>query len=165
MADYHGAWRSNRFRVHDLPAFKAWIDRVRGVYCRFESEGDFVTLFPDQGWDTGALPDQIEMTSDELEEALDAQRERGLDPYLYGDDWLADLDFVDELQTHIHRDSICFLIGSGAEKLRYIGGWAYALRNPAFHGQHHLYIGLDEIYDRAEEIFGGKVELRDQAFF
>lgn len=124
MANWHGASRSNYFKVKDAKVFKAWADTLPGlgVWTLDDSFGVY-------GDAEGYWP-----SSRECEESGD---------YL-------DIDFVSELAEHLADGSICVLMTAGAEKLRYLTGYACAFDNTG----KVVDLSLNSIYGMAKAEFG-----------
>ncbi|MDP3419508.1 MAG: hypothetical protein U0989_17775 [Azonexus sp.] len=61
-----------------------------------------------------------------------------------------EIDWATELSVHLAEGQIAVLMESGAEKLRYIAGWALAVN---WKGETE-HLNLDQIYDLAEKRFG-----------
>jgi hypothetical protein len=102
MANYYCASRTNYFRVKDETAFRAWAKR-RDLQIRDDNTkypGHFA-LSPDDGND-GAFPN------------YDAERDE-------------EIDFIAELAEHLAADSVAVMLETGAEKLRYLLGYAVAV--------------------------------------
>lgn len=106
MANYYGSWRSNIFQVKDEEAFQTWAALVCETDVRGRKDG--VCLLQDQQSDCGGLPsDRINPDTDDFE----------------------DINFLEELGEHLADGSVAIVMESGAEKLRYIVGQAYAIIN------------------------------------
>ena len=128
MANFYGTARTNYFKVKDVDAFKAWIETLPSIQL-IEKNGEFAfySICPDSGTFPSSVWD---------EESED----------------FVDIDLVLELAKHLTEDSIAVLMEAGAEKVRYINGWAVAVNHK---GQIEN-IWLDDIYSKAEQRFGIK---------
>lgn len=62
---------------------------------------------------------------------------------------------LSELAEHLQDDSVAVLMEAGAEKLRYVAGWAAAVNAKG----EVVEIGLHAIYDMAKQKFGDDVEI------
>lgn len=125
MANYFGTWRTNFFQPRDLDAFTEWAGAVAGADYR--QEGDLVAIF--QGESDGGLPGLRFTNDDELE---------------------VEIDFLEELRTHVAPGAVAIVLEIGAEKLRYLNGAAIAIRG-AHAGEEApemIQITLDDIYER-----------------
>lgn len=123
MANYYSTARTNYFRVKDVDAFNAWVKEFEDNY-RVEvvsKEDTFAILFDSES----GIP-----TSREVDGDYDH------------------LDFMDELSKHLADDEVAILHEAGAEKLRYINGFAIAINNKA----ERRVISLDDIYTFAKEL-------------
>ena len=123
MANYYSTARTNYFRVKDVDAFNAWVKEYEDNY-RVEvvdKEDTFAILFDGES----GVPNSREVDG-------------GYD----------DIDFMDELSKHLADDEVAVLHESGAEKLRYINGFAIAINNKA----ERRVISLDDIYVHAKEL-------------
>ncbi len=135
MANYYETARTNYFRVKDVDAFKAWMDTVPGctLYEGPEKNGTFCVLFDEEGYPSVRYNE-------------DAEDVDGADPY-------EEFDFVEELAPHLADGSVAVVVGSGAEKLRYVTGWAMAVDNTG----KQVSININSIYDLAKKELGGEV--------
>jgi hypothetical protein len=123
MANYCSTARTNYFRVKDVDAFNAWAKEYEDNY-RVEvvdKEDTFAILFDSES----GIP-----TSREVDGDYD------------------DIDFMDELSKHLADDEVAILHEAGAEKLRYINGFAIAINNKA----ERRVVSLDDIYTFAKEL-------------
>ena len=124
MANYYSSDRTNYFRVKDVDAFNAWVKEFEDN-CGVEvvsKEDTFAILFDGES----GVPTSREVDGDDYEP----------------------LDFMDELSNHLADAVVAILHESGAEKLRYINGFAIAVNNK---GQRRV-ISLDDIYVHAKEL-------------
>lgn len=123
MANYYSSARTNYFRVKDVDAFNAWAKEYEDNY-RVEvvdKEDTFSILFDNES----GVP-----TSREVDGSYD------------------EIDFMDELSKHLADDEVAILHQAGAEKLRYINGYAIAVNNKS----ERRVISLDDIYTFAKEL-------------
>ncbi|AHF89904.1 hypothetical protein OPIT5_06385 [Opitutaceae bacterium TAV5] len=126
MSNYYCASRTNYFRVKDHVAFQSWAQH-RGVQVISNSKdhpGHFA-LLPDPS-DDGAFPD-------------------------YDFDQDEEIDFMAELSGHLAEDSVAVILETGAEKLRYLVGYAVAVNAMG----DRVEITLNNIYSLAARTFGG----------
>lgn len=127
MANYYCSCRSNYFKVKDVEAFKKHMDCFSvNVH---EKEGQFCILGNDAdggGWPTYSYDEATE-NNDEV-------------------------DFFKEVAEHLTDDSIAVFIEAGAEKLRYIVGYAVAVNSKG----EEEFVSLNDIYEAAEKRFGIK---------
>ena len=122
MADYYGTARSNLFRVKDKQRFIEWCTSLE--------------LKPIYKID--------EVTKDELCGFL-VNSEYGAVPTHRGDE---DIDFFIELSTHLTDGEVAVVVEIGAEKMRYICGFADAVNSKG----EIVSICLDDIYEKAEKL-------------
>lgn len=145
MANYYESARTNYFRVKDEAAFKAFMDTVPGceVYGPEKSEnpaknGAFCVLFTEDGVPSTRFLDEPNEAGDDYEE----------------------FDFMEELAPHLADGSIAVLEASGAEKLRYICGYAVAIDNTG----KQVSVNINDIYAKAKKAFGEKAEITDASY-
>lgn len=136
MANWYGAARSNYFKVKDAEAFTNWVEAVPSLgYWRKE---DMFAVYSDCP-DSGGWPS----------ERYERVEEDGDDDFT--EDWVA-IDLPNELSAHLAEGQVAVLMEAGAEKLRYISGWAVAVN----HEGKTVMVSLSNIYDLAEKAFGVK---------
>lgn len=123
MANYYGSARSNYFKVKDEAAFLAALEDVPDIEIHGVNEKGFCILV--NGGDYGGWPT---MGWDDEEE----------------DDFEIDLPVL--VSEHLLDDEVAIFMESGAEKLRYIVGYAEAINNK---GERKT-ISLMDIYDIAK---------------
>ncbi|HSW45458.1 MAG TPA: hypothetical protein VLM89_07800 [Phycisphaerae bacterium] len=127
MADYVASARSNYFRVKDVDAFQKWLEENHlGHYESQDEPGRFM-IFPDDGGH-GDWPTILREDPDT------------------GEEYEADL--FDELAKHLHDEDVAVLMEAGAEKLRYVSGWAVAVNSKG----DRVEIGLSDIYEKAKHL-------------
>ena len=129
MANYYSSARTNYFRVKDADAFNKWIEQFSGLETIVhETEGTVGVLFddgvPNCRWETEKFADGNEQEVD------------------------VEVDFMDELAEHLADDEVAVLQEAGAEKMRFINGYAIAINNKKETKQ----INLDDIYALAKEL-------------
>lgn len=121
MANYMGSARSNHFRVRDEAAFLHWVESLPGVMARMDDGNpERFALLVEDG-DGGGWPNwrYEERTEDEGE-----------------------LDIYAELAGHLADGEVAILQEVGAEKLRYLVGYAVAVN---YRGE-TLAVSIDDIY-------------------
>lgn len=124
MANWYGTARSNYFKVKDAEAFKVWAAQFDAIEL-WDDERGFGLGDTDEGyWPSSVYNDET------------------------GED--RDIDFVHELSEHLTEDSVAVLMSAGAEKLRYITGYAVAVN----HKGELVEVSLDDIYELATAKFG-----------
>ena len=122
MANYYSSARTNYFRVKDVDAFNKWIKQFSGLETIVhETEGTIGILFDGES----GVPSFREVDGD-----------------------YEHLDFMEELALHLADNEVAILQEAGAEKLRYINGYAIAVNNKGERRQ----ISIDNIYDLAKEL-------------
>ena len=124
MANWYGQSRSNYFKVKNASAFKAW---ANALHRQVWSDGDELFALADNS--EGFWP----------HERWDEEAEEGID-----------CDFGVELQGHLADGEVAILMTTGAEKLRYLTGYAVALNADG----RRLDVNLDNIYDKVRAEFG-----------
>lgn len=132
MANYCGTSRTNYFKVRDGEAFKKWAEGLHldvAVGHVGEKEGKFA-LFPSRNSDDGCFPDGTI-----YDEATDEDR---------------DFDFAAELSKHLAEGEVAVHVHIGAEKLRYLLGYAVAVN----HRGETVEVNIDEIYKLADTHLG-----------
>lgn len=125
MAKFTGAARSNYFKVKDAELFKEWVLSIPSLSI-FKGEGKQDGLFAiySDCPDTGCWPSGC---FDEVE-----------------------IDLAVDLSVHLAEGQIAVLMEAGAERLRYLAGYAVAVN---WKGETE-YLNLNQIYDLAEKRFG-----------
>jgi len=118
MSNWYGTARSNYVRVKDTEAFRAWVGTLPDVDLA-EKEGAFA-LFVGRDSDTGAWP-SVRSGPDDREE---------------------DIDIDAEIAKHLAPGEVFIYCECGAEKLRYLTGWATAVNEVG----DTLHISIDDIY-------------------
>ena len=124
MANYYSSARTNYFRVKNVDAFNAWFEEFTkggAEAVKDAGENTFAILF-------------------DQESGVPSSRQNGDD--------FDEIDFMSELSEHLADDEVAILQESGAEKLRYIVGYAVAINNK---GERRK-ISIDGIYDLAKEL-------------
>jgi hypothetical protein len=125
MANYVGSARSNHFRVRDGAAFLDWVGTLPGVVAR----------------EDGASPDRFALLVEDGEDgSWPAWRhdEEGEDE---------EIDLYTELAGHLAEGEVVVLQEVGAEKLRYLVGYAVAVN----HCGEKLAVSIDDIYEKVRE--------------
>jgi hypothetical protein len=124
MANYYESARSNYFFVKDIEAFEAELNGS-GLEISTKKIGDLTQV------------------------CLLADMENGFPFEKYDDNYdSTELDWADIFKRHLAENQVAIIMGSGAEKLRYITGWAMAFNNKG----ESKSINLDDIYDLAKEL-------------
>lgn len=126
MADWYGASRSNYFRDKDKDAFLKFVDAT-GVKV-FTDDQDLYAVAAEGG----CWPDSIEKLYED-----------GTEDY-------EDIDFVDELAPHLADGEVAVLMTAGAENLRYVTGYAVAVKNDGS----RISVDIDDIYGLASTKWG-----------
>ena len=126
MANYYESARTNYFRVKDIDAFKEELKDVKSLTIAVEHRDlkDYVCLL--------------------------AENENGFSWDYYNEslDDYVEIDWDGIFNKHLVDGSVAIIIGAGAEKLRYISGYAIAFNNKGETKR----INLDEIYKLAESL-------------
>lgn len=128
MANWYGTARSNYFKVSNEIEFLSWVNKIPGLgYWKKE---DNFAIYSDDA-DSGGWPNQ-----------------RWIDD----EDELESIELSQELAKHLAKGEIAILMEAGAEKLRYISGFAIAVNSDG----KTVSIFLDDIYELARKEFGGE---------
>ncbi len=123
MANYVGTGRSNYFKVADGPAFENWAEKINLNIWRGSGENEGMYAFSGDD-EAGTLPSEKDVGSD--------------DEHL-----TEEFDFFTELAEHLIEGQVAIFMSAGAEKLRYIHGWAVAVN----HKGEQINVDLSDIYE------------------
>lgn len=124
MANWYGTSRSNYFRVKEEAAFRQWADNLHlGIFEHDQDHGLFA-IHPGDWCDNGSWP-SCDLETDE------------------------EIDIADQLSKHLAEGQVAVLMTAGAEKLRYITGYAIAVNADG----DVVSVSLDDIYAKAAESF------------
>lgn len=117
MANYYASARTNWFRVRSRESFLTWTHTVPEISVQ-ERDGRYA-LFADTeyGWPS---------------ERWNSDAGEG-----------AELDLGTELKAHLATGEVAIFMEVGNEKLRYLNGFAFAIRADG----ERLSLSLDDIYD------------------
>jgi len=128
MANYYASARTNYFAVTDLEAFKADIESKTSSVQVVSQEKDGLTLVGLLGSDDdgGGFPFEYEDEDGEYVE----------------------LDWAEIFKAHLEEGWVAIIMESGAEKLRYIAGYAVAYNSKG----ETVSLNLDDIYDKAKSL-------------
>lgn len=129
MANYYASARSNYFRVKDRAAFDAAIARLADltiVEGRDDNAGRVALLC--DGGDQGGWPG---WTMDETGEGEDTE-----------------VDVPELVAEHLDEGEVAVFMEAGAEKLRYVCGYATAINSAGERRD----VSLDSIYELAKEL-------------
>jgi len=131
MSNWYGAARSNYFRVKDVEAFKEAFKNLEVEIIEVDSpslndgrEQGMVGLLGDDEY--GGFPS---VHYDENDEAVD-------------------IDVADLVSQHLVDGEVAVFMESGAEKLRYVTGHAWAINNK---GETRR-VSIDDIFNLAREL-------------
>jgi hypothetical protein len=127
MANYYGQTRTNYFLVKDAEAFKAEMANYEVNVIEQQMHGETGYGILDTDSDGGGL--QWSQFNEETED-------------------YDDLAWEDIIGKHLKDGSVCVLMETGAEKYRYLTGWAVAFNNK---GESRR-VNLTDIYDLAKEL-------------
>jgi diaminopimelate decarboxylase len=128
MANYYASARTNYFAVTDLEAFKADIESKTSSVQVVSQEKDGLTLVGLLGCDDdgGGFPFEYEDEDGEYVE----------------------LDWAEIFKAHLEEGWVAIIMESGAEKLRYIAGYAVAYNSKG----ETVSLNLDDIYGLAKSL-------------
>lgn len=128
MANFYGHSRTNYFRVDPAKraAFDAWTERfsLEVHPSDIAEHPDLVCLLPGDCTDDGTFP-RYDFETD------------------------TDFDFIETLAGFLAPGSVAVIKEVGAEKLRYLSGWAVAVD----HTGKQVVVTLNDIYERAANVF------------
>jgi hypothetical protein len=127
MANYYGQSRTNYFLVKDAEAFKTEMANYEVNVIEQQMHGETGYGILDADSDGGGL--QWSQFNEETED-------------------YDDLAWEDIIGKHLKDGSVCVLMETGAEKYRYLTGWAVAFNNK---GESRR-VNLTDIYDLAKEL-------------
>lgn len=127
MANYYATARTNYFKVKDLDAFKEWLKSVRM---------NDLSLIEDA--DTGRVG--INATCGDCAGWM----------LNYEDDDGEEHDLLAELAEHLTEGEVAILVEAGAEKVRYVHGFAMAVN----HKGEVLRVMISDIYELVEKTWG-----------
>lgn len=125
MANYYENARTNYFKVKDESKFKDFLATLDGLETYSDKEGRHCILFD---YESGVPSSKYNEETDDYDE----------------------FDFLGELSEHLTDGSIAIVMGSGAEKLRYVTGYAEAINSKG----ERVSVNIDSIYDLAKQKFG-----------
>lgn len=129
MANYYGQGRTNYFGVKDPDAFEAWCDSLNLTCIDDQPDGpEGVTLYG--------------FTTDMLEDGLPGSR------YNEETEEFDDVDVADELAAHLQEGYVAVFQSTGAEKMRYVMGIAWAVNSAG----DTVFISLDDIFEKAKHL-------------
>lgn len=134
MANYYGTARSNYFRVKDGRKFEEEMAKYPVEVITKTKDlpsGDPITLYGLLGSEEYGWPSQHfdEETND-----------------------IVEYELIDIVSKHLAKDSVAIFMEVGAEKMRYLNGYAIAINSK---GQTKT-VSIDDIYQLAEKL--GTVE-------
>ena len=128
MANYYASARTNYFAVTDLEAFKADLESKTSSVQVVSKEEDGLTLVALLGNDDDGAGFPFEYENED------------------GD--YVELDWAEIFKAHLEDGWVAIIMESGAEKLRYIAGYAVAYNSKG----ETVSINLDDIYEKAKSI-------------
>ena len=105
MANYYESTRTNYFKVKDATAFQSFIQKFGGIDLVVQEKTEHYALLFDSESSVPCFYYDEEKDDD------------------------VEIDFMHELSRHLCDDSIAVIMGAGAEKLRFINGYAYAINS------------------------------------
>ncbi len=131
MANYYATTRSNYFRVKDTNAFEEWCSDRSLEHWNKEIDGETYHAVSANTGDCAGWPSSaIEEIEEGVEDAVE-------------------IDFAAELADHLDPRDVAIIMEVGNEKLRYLCGYATAIRSD---GQTR-HVSLQQIYDQARAAF------------
>lgn len=127
MANWVGISRSNYFHVKDVEAFSKFV-ACTGIDAFSDDQGRYAVAAEVDGFWPSSI---FKCYEDETED-------------------YEDIDFVDELATHLADGEVAVLMTAGAEKLRYVTGYAIAVKNDGS----TITVDINNIYDNVLDAWG-----------
>lgn len=124
MANFYGNARSNYFEVKDVDAFEAAMAKLPDITVI--AQGGLVGIMVDNG-DSGCFPSWMYDPDGDID--MDDE----------------EIDIVEIVAEHLADGAVAIFMEVGAEKMRYISGWAEAINSK----YQRKTISLDNIYDIA----------------
>lgn len=143
MAQYIASARSNYFVVRDEADFRAWAEKRGLEVLEGGTIGDSPAfgITPGRNSDDGAWPTHDFSEDDENGDPVE-------------------INIAQELSTHLADGQVAILMEVGAEKLRYLVGWAVAVNSNG----DKVETSLDAIYDLAQKLGDGKSKITNVAY-
>jgi hypothetical protein len=127
MANYYATARSNYFKVKDVAAFREWATPINIEVIEGDGKHEgLVCLIADDG-DQNGWPSWRPGEGD-------------------GED--TEIDLAQEIAAHLVDGHVAILMEAGAEKVRYVSGWAMAVNSK---GETES-VSLQDIYEMAEHL-------------
>ncbi len=141
MANYYAAARSNYFNVVDVEKFENDMSFIPGIEVETDKEGRMCVLA--SGDDCGCWPGFVQIDMDDIDDGRTIPAWLGDAP---SEEFEVDLPVL--VAEHLADGEVAVFMESGAEKLRYIIGFAEAINNK---GERKT-ISLNDIYDMAKDM-------------
>lgn len=118
MANWYGSARSNFVRVKNVNAFRDWVETLPDV--EIVERDDQFSLWVGSGSDSGGWPSVRWDDNDQRQ----------------------DIDLAAEIAPHLSAGEVFIFCECGAEKLRYLTGWATAVNDLG----ETLQVSIEDIY-------------------
>jgi hypothetical protein len=131
LTNYYASARSNYFSPDDRPRLERWAQKFGIEIVDGTEPGSVTLLASEEGWPSWHCDEE---TSEER-----------------------DIDIAEELGELLKPGETAVLLEVGAEKLRYVVGYAVAIHRKIGGGVETERLSLDEIYTRAETRWGAQV--------
>lgn len=139
MANYYASARTSYAKMKDDDAFKEWADSLSGAEVIWKDTEDYGRLY---GFLFGADSDYGGISGSRYDEESDE---------------MVDLDIYEELQPHLADGWAITFVEAGAEKLRYVMGFAAVLTNTRLET-----LSLDDFIGRTLTEWGGPHHTRPE---
>ncbi|WP_353645731.1 hypothetical protein [Mesorhizobium sp. WSM2239] len=136
MANWYGTCRSNYVHVKNPTAFANWIDQFEAKLI--EKDGRFGFYSENEYGDLPTLWEHPE-TFEELDEPM---------------------SILDKIHEHLVENEVLVVMEAGAEKVRYVSGWALAIHSSGERVELHLH----DIYKLAQDEFGGDAQITEATY-
>lgn len=127
MANWHGTSRSNYFRVKDEEAFLEFV-KITGVGLFTDDQNRYAVTATDDGFWPAIIIKQYEDGTEEY----------------------VNFDFEAELASHLADGEVAILVTAGAENLRYVTGYAVAVKNDGS----RISVDINDIYNMVLKTWG-----------
>jgi len=133
MANYYGAWRTNSFRVKSEAKFLEWFQGIDGS-AEVRDEGDgYRSIFQSSSSDDGSIPTHKLVQAHGL---FDSEH--------------VNMDIYSDISEHLRKGEVAVFMEVGHEKLRYLCGYAVAVRSDG----KIITVSIDDIYDKIKTEWG-----------
>ena len=134
MANWYGSCRSNYFKVLNLDAFTTFLEQFEAQLITSAKHPGLVGFY--------------------------STTEDGFAPYFFPDDADEPINLLDHLHEHLTPDTVAVVQEIGAEKMRYLTGWALAIDHTGVIAR----VDIEDIYQKATEARMGDCEITEAVY-